>query len=189
VLGNSLGARIALELAGRDRALSVVAIASSGLNTLPERIYQGAAMSTFRLHMYVLHPAIGPLACFTAGRVALLTGLRSQPWLASEVEALALREGLGECEDFWRLLFWEILTDSPHRARERALSGDPGPGHRRRHRQLPDPPLSAGRAGRDLSASARCGPRAPVRRPRQHPAVSAPGNRRTPTPCAPANTG
>jgi pimeloyl-ACP methyl ester carboxylesterase len=113
VLGNSLGARIALELAQRDRALSIVAIAPSGLNMLPERIYQGAAMSTFRLLMYMLHPAIGPLACFPAGRAALLTGLRSQPWLASEVEALALRAGFGECEDFWRLLFWGILADVP----------------------------------------------------------------------------
>jgi pimeloyl-ACP methyl ester carboxylesterase len=113
VLGNSLGARIALELARRDRALSVVSIAPSGLNLLSERIYQGVAMSTFRLLMIILHPAIGPLARFPAGRVALLTGLRSQPWLASEVEARALREGFGECEDFWRLLFWGLLADVP----------------------------------------------------------------------------
>jgi hypothetical protein len=85
-------------------------------------------MSTFRLLMYALHPAIGPLARFPADRVALLTGLRSQPWLASEVEARALREGFGECEDFWR----------------------------------------------DLSVPAWCGPRAPVRRSRQHLTVSAP---------------
>ena len=113
VLGNSLGARIALELARRDRALSVVAIAPSGLNMLPERIYQGAAMSTLRLVMSILSPAIGALACVPAGRAALLTGLRSQPWLASEVEARALREGFGAGEDFWRLLFWAILADVP----------------------------------------------------------------------------
>lgn len=113
VLGNSLGARIALELARRDRALSIVAIAPSGLNMLHERIYQGAAMSTFHLLMSMLRPVIGPLACFTAGRTALLTGLRSQPWLASEAEACALREGFGECEDFWRLLLWGILADIP----------------------------------------------------------------------------
>ena len=113
VLGNSLGARTALELARRDRVLSIVAIAPSGLNMLHERIHQGAAMSTFRLLMYMLHPVIGPLACFTAGRAALLTGLRSQPWLASQAEARALREGFGECEDFWRLLFWGILADVP----------------------------------------------------------------------------
>ncbi|MGA9309446.1 MAG: alpha/beta fold hydrolase [Pseudonocardiaceae bacterium] len=176
VLGNSLGARIALELAGRDWALSVVAIAPSGLNTLPERIYQGAAMSTFRLLMYVLHPAIGPLACFTAGRVALLTGLRSQPWLVSEVEALALREDLGECEDFWRLLFWEILTDVPTGLGNVRCPVILAQGTADVIGSCQTPPLSAGRAGRDLSASARCGPRAPVRRPRQHPAVSAPGN-------------
>ncbi|MGB6161620.1 MAG: alpha/beta fold hydrolase [Pseudonocardiaceae bacterium] len=113
VLGNSLGARIALELARRDRALSVVAIAPSGLNLLHERIYQGAAMSTFRVLMCILHPAIGPLTRFSAGRAALLTGLRSQPWLASEAEARALLEGFGESEDFWRLLFWGILADVP----------------------------------------------------------------------------
>jgi pimeloyl-ACP methyl ester carboxylesterase len=113
VLGNSLGARIALELARRDRALSVVAIAPSGLNLLPERIYQGAAMSALRLLMSILHPAIGVLARFPAGRAALLTGLRSQPWLASETEARSLREGFGECEDFWRLLFWGMLADVP----------------------------------------------------------------------------
>jgi pimeloyl-ACP methyl ester carboxylesterase len=113
VLGNSLGARIALELARRDRAFSVVAIAPSGLNLLPERIYQGAAMSTVRLLMRILHPAIGPLTGFPAGRAVLLTGLRSQPWLASEAEARALLEGFGESEDFWRLLFWGILADIP----------------------------------------------------------------------------
>lgn len=113
VLGNSLGARIALELARRDRALSVVAIAPSGFNLLHERIYQGAAMSTFRVFLCILHPAMGPLTRFSAGRAALLTGLRSQPWLASESEARALLEGFGESEDFWRLLFWGILADVP----------------------------------------------------------------------------
>jgi pimeloyl-ACP methyl ester carboxylesterase len=113
VLGNSLGARIALELARRDRALSVVSIAPSGLNVLPERIFQGAAMSTLRLFMYMMRPAIKPLVHFPAGRAALLTGLRSQPWLASEVEARALLEGFGESEDFWRLLFWGVLADVP----------------------------------------------------------------------------
>src|SRR3712207_3168633 len=44
VLGNSLGARVALELARRGRALSVVSIAPSGLNVWPERVYQGTGM-------------------------------------------------------------------------------------------------------------------------------------------------
>ena len=51
MLGNSLGARVALELAGRRRALSVVATSPSGLNTPTERIYQGAMMGGTRLLM------------------------------------------------------------------------------------------------------------------------------------------
>jgi pimeloyl-ACP methyl ester carboxylesterase len=43
LLGNSLGARIALELARRGRALSVVAIAPSGLNLPPERAYRASS--------------------------------------------------------------------------------------------------------------------------------------------------
>src|SRR3954452_17225005 len=38
VLGNSIGARVALELAARGRARSVVAISPSGLNTAGERL-------------------------------------------------------------------------------------------------------------------------------------------------------
>src|SRR5215218_4013886 len=45
LLGNSLGARIALELARRRRALSVVAISPSGLNLPLERAYQGLVMA------------------------------------------------------------------------------------------------------------------------------------------------
>jgi pimeloyl-ACP methyl ester carboxylesterase len=49
VLGNSIGARIALELAARGRARSVVAISPSGLNTPGERLHQGALMAASRL--------------------------------------------------------------------------------------------------------------------------------------------
>lgn len=113
VLGDSLGARIAIELARRDRALSVVAIAPSGLNVVPERIFQGAAMSTSRLLMRGLRPVIANMARSTLGRTALLTGLRSRPWDASAIEARAMLGGFGESEGFWRLLFWGILADLP----------------------------------------------------------------------------
>src|SRR5215210_7859666 len=45
VLGNSIGARVAIELAVRHRARSVVAISPSGLNTPTERVYQGTLMA------------------------------------------------------------------------------------------------------------------------------------------------
>lgn len=113
VLGNSLGARIAIELARRRRALSVVAIAPSGLNTVPERIYQGAAMGTSRLIMKGLRPVISAMSRHRAGRTALLTGLRSRPWNSTETEAVAMLHGFGEAEGFWKLLWWAILADLP----------------------------------------------------------------------------
>lgn len=113
VLGTSLGARIALELARRDLAVSVVAIAPSGFNLLPERLYQGTAMSIFRAVVGSYAPGIAALACFPAGRALLFTGLRAKPWLASKAEARALLEGFGQSEDFWRLLFWSVLADVP----------------------------------------------------------------------------
>jgi hypothetical protein len=44
VAGYSLGARVALELATRGRALSVIAIAPDGLGTPLERVHQAAAL-------------------------------------------------------------------------------------------------------------------------------------------------
>jgi pimeloyl-ACP methyl ester carboxylesterase len=61
VLVNSLGGRIALELARRARTLSVIAIAPSGLN-VARAMYRSAAMRTFRLLVSILYPAIGSLA-------------------------------------------------------------------------------------------------------------------------------
>ena len=113
VLGDSLGARIAIELARRDRALSVVAIAPSGLNVVPERIFQGAAMTTSRLLMRGLRPVIATMSESALGRTALLTGLRSRPWNASPVEARGMLGGFGAAQGFWRLLFWGILADLP----------------------------------------------------------------------------
>ncbi|MHA6783500.1 alpha/beta fold hydrolase [Pseudonocardia saturnea] len=113
VLGNSSGARIAIELAKHDRALSVVAIAPSGMNIVPERIFQGVAMGTSRLLMRGLRPVIADLARSAAGRTALLTGLRSRPWDASETEARAVSGGFAEATGFWPLLCWGILADVP----------------------------------------------------------------------------
>src|SRR3954468_1315801 len=80
VLGNSIGARIALELAVRGRARSVVAISPSGLNTPAERLYQGAVMSGNRLLLRRLRRFIPTLARTTLGRTALFAGLRAAPW-------------------------------------------------------------------------------------------------------------
>ena len=113
VLGNSIGARVALELAARGRARSVVAISPSGLNAPVERLYQGALMSGNRLVLRRLRSLLPALSRTTLGRIVLLTGLRSAPWRSSETEARALRDGFAAADAFWQMLWWGILADVP----------------------------------------------------------------------------
>jgi len=113
LLGNSLGARIALELARRRRALSVVAISPSGLNLPLERAYQGFVMAATRTSMRTIRPMIYPLAQRRWGRIALLATLRARPGDASEPEARAMRPGFADARDFWQTLWWGVLTDVP----------------------------------------------------------------------------
>ena len=113
VLGNSLGARIALELAVRGRARSVVAIAPSGLNVPQERLFQGFGMGTARIVMRTLDPLIGPLSRSAAGRAALLAPLKARPWSTSPEEAIGAREGFSGSRDYWRTLLWALMLDVP----------------------------------------------------------------------------
>ena len=113
VLGNSLGARIGIELAARSRALSVVAISPSGLGLPAERVHQGVLMATARTLMRTMRPLIGSLAGTAAGRTGLLAGMRARPWEASESEALAMRGGFADATGFWSMLWWAILQDVP----------------------------------------------------------------------------
>ncbi len=113
VLGNSLGARIGLELAVRGRARSVVAIAPSGLNVPPERLVQGLGMAAARFTLRTLDPLIGPFSRSAVGRTALLAPLKARPWSTSPEEAIGAREGFSGSRDFWRTLLWSLLVDVP----------------------------------------------------------------------------
>ena len=113
VLGNSLGARVALELARRGRALSVVAIAPSGLNVPPERLVQGSGMALARVVMRTGAPLVGPLSRSALGRAALLAPLKARPWSTSPDEAVGAREGFADSRDYWRTLLWGLLVDVP----------------------------------------------------------------------------
>ena len=113
VLGNSLGGRLGLELARRGRARSVVAVAPSGTNVLPERLYQLTGMVAARLVARGLRPALPRLARSRVARSALLLGLRAQPWRSGEQELLALEQGFGSSPDFWSQLVWALLLDVP----------------------------------------------------------------------------
>ena len=80
VAGYSLGARVALELATRGRALSVIAIAPDGLGTPLERLHQAAALlsgRTRRRTVAVLRHGAGPsLAGTRRGCPSAAAGLR-----------------------------------------------------------------------------------------------------------------
>jgi pimeloyl-ACP methyl ester carboxylesterase len=113
ILGNSLGARIAIELAARHRARSVVAISPSGLGLPAERLHQGLLMTTARNLLHSLRFTIAPLAKSRAGRTLLLAGMRARPWEANETEALAMRGGFADSSGFWSMLWWAVLQDVP----------------------------------------------------------------------------
>ena len=113
VLGNSLGGRIALELARRGRARSVVAVAPSGTNVVPERLYQMSVMATARVLSRALKPVLPALSRSRAARTLLLAGLRAQPWRATEDELRAVGQGFGSSPDFFSQLFWALLVDLP----------------------------------------------------------------------------
>jgi pimeloyl-ACP methyl ester carboxylesterase len=113
VLGNSLGARVALELAVRGRARSVVAIAPSGLNLPRERVFQGAGMGMARVVTRTAAPLIEPLSRSTVGRTTLLAPLKARAWSTSPEEAIGMREGFADSRDFWRTLLWGLLLDVP----------------------------------------------------------------------------
>jgi pimeloyl-ACP methyl ester carboxylesterase len=113
VLGNSLGARIALELARRGRARSVVSIAPSGMNIWPERVLQGTGMAVARLVGRTISPLIGPLSRSAVGRTARMLPLKARPWSTGQEEAIGLREGFADSRDWWRTLLWALLLDVP----------------------------------------------------------------------------
>jgi pimeloyl-ACP methyl ester carboxylesterase len=113
LVGNSLGGRVALELARRHRARSVVAIAPSGMGLPPERVYQALALSGARVSLRRLRGLIQPLSEWKAGRALLLGGLRARPARASRTEVRAVRGGFADSTGFWRMLWWSVLLDVP----------------------------------------------------------------------------
>ncbi|HEX8518008.1 MAG TPA: alpha/beta fold hydrolase [Pseudonocardia sp.] len=113
VLGNSIGARVALELARRGRARSVVAISPSGANSVVERVYQATVLGSARLALRAARPLVPAATRSVVGRSALLAGLRAAPWRAGETEATAVEGGLAGAARFWSMLWWGVLLDVP----------------------------------------------------------------------------
>lgn len=113
VLGNSLGARVGLELARRGRARSVVALSPSGMNVPLERLVQGAGMAVARGVGRTARPLLAPLSRSALGRTALLAPLKTRPWAITPEEALGARDGFADSSAYWRMLLWALLVDVP----------------------------------------------------------------------------
>src|SRR3954471_16168047 len=80
VAGNSLGGWIAIELARRGRASSVVALSPAGLELPPERLYVVSLNQGMRLRAMAAQPVVRPTAASDVARTALLAPMRSRPW-------------------------------------------------------------------------------------------------------------
>jgi len=112
VLGVSLGGRLGLELARRQRARSVVAIGPTGPATPPERLYQVAMLTASRLAFRAVAPVADLLMRPVIPRAVALAVLRARAWRTAPDEAAALVRGFAGAEDFWRLLGCAVLLEA-----------------------------------------------------------------------------
>ena len=110
VLGDSLGGRLALELAARGRASSVLSVSPSGTSLPPERLAQGAGFALAgALTGSCGRPCPRCHARPSGGRPCWRT-CGCGPG-ATPTEALAPRDGFGS-PDLW-LMFWSMMLDVP----------------------------------------------------------------------------
>ena len=90
VAGYSLGARVSLELATRGRIRSVIAIASDGLGTPLERVYQATALMAGRTMATLLAPVATLMTASGPGRSLFFAMERSRPWKLTRQDARQL---------------------------------------------------------------------------------------------------
>jgi pimeloyl-ACP methyl ester carboxylesterase len=113
VAGNSLGGWIAIELARRGRARSVVALSPAGLELPPERLYVISLNQTMRLRAMAAAP-VAPVAVVSrVARTALLAPMRSRPWRVSAGEAAEEVRAFGRSPGFQPTLHWTIAVGAP----------------------------------------------------------------------------
>jgi len=110
VVGNSLGGWLALELARRGRARSVVALAPSGLELPPERAFVISLNEGMRLRAKAAARVAGALASNALSRAAVLGPMRSRPWRVPRRDAVAEIRDFGRCPGFQPTLRWTTGT-------------------------------------------------------------------------------
>lgn len=112
VAGYSLGARIAIHLAGTDRVRSVVAIAPDGLGTPVERVQGFLALSAGRTMALTLAPIAEPLSRTPLGRSIFFAGNRSLPWQLTAADAQRLLTDYADAPSY-DAANWSAMFDMP----------------------------------------------------------------------------
>jgi len=113
VAGNSLGGWIAIELARRGRARSVVALSPAGLELPPERLYVVSLTEAMRLRARAAAPVARPAVASRVARSVLLAPMRSRPWRVSAGDAAEEVFAFGRSPGFQPTLRWTIAVGAP----------------------------------------------------------------------------
>jgi pimeloyl-ACP methyl ester carboxylesterase len=121
VAGNSLGGWIALELARRGRALSVVALAPAGLELPPERAYVVSLNETMRLRARAAARVAGLVASNAVTRTAVLAPMRTRPWRVPRDDAAAEIRDFGRSAGFQPTIRCTVATRVASGLREIAV--------------------------------------------------------------------
>jgi pimeloyl-ACP methyl ester carboxylesterase len=108
--GNSLGGWIALELARRGRARSVVALAPSGLELPPERAYVISLNEAMRARARAAAPVAGVLAANPVTRTSLLGPMRARPWRVAAEDAAAEVRAFARAPGFQPTVRWTLAA-------------------------------------------------------------------------------
>lgn len=112
VAGYSMGARIAIHLAGTARVRSVIAISPDGLGTPVERLQGYLALSAGRQMALTLAPLADSLSRTPLGRSVFFAGNRSLPWQLTAADARRLLADYADAPAF-DAANWSAMFDMP----------------------------------------------------------------------------
>jgi pimeloyl-ACP methyl ester carboxylesterase len=108
VAGNSLGGRLALELAQRGAVRSAVPISPSGFGTRRERAFMGATLRATRQLAKLLAPRANAVMAPLPARAVLLSQVIGRPWRVPAAEAAHTIRGLAQASRaFEEILAWQ----------------------------------------------------------------------------------
>jgi pimeloyl-ACP methyl ester carboxylesterase len=112
VAGYSLGARIAIHLAGTPRVKSAIAIGPDGLGTPFERVGGYLGLLAGRGVAMALAPLAGQLSQTGVGRMVFFSGNRSRPWQLEQPDAKQLLTDFASSPAY-DAANWAALFDVP----------------------------------------------------------------------------